>query len=171
MPLFLSQGRNPLRPPALDHELAGSAGQVARAALGYEEHVLEAHAAELREVDAGLHGDDVAGCERLRAGTPDRRHLVDLETHAVPGAMDEPARHSAVLRALLSRPQRVVTGLEDDVLDELMHLASRDAGAQGLDAGVLRALGDLVHLHDLGRRLTLRDGARHVRPIPRRLVL
>ena len=102
---------------------------------------------------------------------PDVRQLVDLETDAVSGAVDEAARRAAVLRTLLPGAERVVSGFPDDVLDQLVHLAARDAGSQGLDPGVLRALRDLVHLRDLGRRLALGDRAGHIGVVPRRLVL
>ena len=96
---------------------------------------------------------------------------MDLETHTVAGAVDEPARGAAVLRALLPRAERVVSGFPDDVLDELVHLAAGDPWTQRFDADVLRAPRDLVELGDLRGRLAFRDGARHVRPVPGRLVL
>src|SRR5439155_16203503 len=145
---------------ALDHELSRRASEVPGAGLGDDEHVLESHAPELGQIDAGLHGHDVAGQERRRARAPDGRQLVDLETYAVPGAMDEAARRTAIGRSLLARPERVVPGLPDDVLDELVHLAPRDPRAPRVDAGVLRAPRDLVELRDLRGRLAFRDGAR-----------
>ena len=52
-----------------------------------------------------------------------------------------------------------------------MDLASGDPRPQRLDACVLRATHDLVHLLDIGRWLALRHGARHIGPVPRLLVL
>src|SRR5581483_7879219 len=111
--------------------------------------------------------------ERLRPAAAHARGLVDLEAHAVAGAVDEATRRRAVLRcgALLARTERVVSGGPDDVLDELVDLTAGDAGPQGPDALVLRAPGDLVHLQDLVGGRALRDRARHVRVIPRGLVL
>src|SRR5207249_10754271 len=52
-----------------------------------------------------------------------------------------------------------------------MDLASGDPRPQRLDACVLRATYDLVHLPDIGRWLALRHGPRHIGPVPRLLVL
>src|SRR5688500_7627842 len=121
-----SQGENPLQPPS-DDQLARRACEVAGAGLGDDQHDLEAHATELRQIDAGLHRDDVTWRQRLRPRAPDGRHLVDLEADTVAGAVDEAARGATVLRALLPGAERVVSGLPDDVLDQLVHLAARDA--------------------------------------------
>src|SRR5260221_46101 len=63
----------------------------------------------------------------------------------------KPGRRAAIaFGVLLAGAERVVAGREDDVLDQLVHLAPSDARAQRLDAGVLCALDDFVHLQDLG---------------------
>src|SRR6266550_3838893 len=85
--------------------------------------------------------------------------------------MDEATRRRVGGVPLLSRTKRVVARLPDDVFDELMYLAPGHAWAKGFDARVLRALHDVVDLPDLGRRLALRNGPRHVRPVPRLFVL
>src|SRR6266550_3329084 len=85
--------------------------------------------------------------------------------------MDEAARRHVAGVLLLSRTKRVVPSLPDDVLHKLVYLAPGHAWAKGFDARVLRALHDVVDLPDLGRRLALRNGPRHVGPIPRLFVL
>src|SRR2546430_9085103 len=155
----------------LDDELARRLGEVARAVRGDDEHVLETHAADGRVVDAGLDRHDVTGYERLRARARDRRRLVDLEADAVPCAVNEAAGRLIRGIALLAGTLRVIAGAPDDVLDELVHLASGHAGTERADALVLSMHHDLVHLADFLGGFPLADRARHIRPIPGRLVL
>src|SRR5439155_17709237 len=119
---------------ALDEELAGRAREVARAVGGDDEHVLQAHAADGRVVDAGLDGHDITGHERLRTRARDGRRLVDLEADTVPGAVNEAARLLIGWVALLAWTLRVVSGAPVYGFDELMLLASGHAGTERPDA-------------------------------------
>ena len=60
-----------------------------RAVVGDDDGVLDAHSTHAGEVDAGLDGHDVTGGQRITGGRGDPRCLVDLETDAVPGPVDE----------------------------------------------------------------------------------
>src|SRR5438046_2559664 len=85
--------------------------------------------------------------------------------------VDEAARRAVIRILLLPRPEGVVAGAPDDVLDDRVYLAAGHSGPERANAGVLSAHHDLVHLPNLGRRFAFRYGARHVRPVPGRLVL
>src|SRR5207237_1652139 len=85
--------------------------------------------------------------------------------------VDEAAGRAVIRILLLPRPEGVVAGAPDDVLDDRVHLAAGHSWPEGANAGVLSAHHDLVHLPNLGRRFAFRYGARHVRPVPGRLVL
>src|SRR2546430_17674881 len=85
--------------------------------------------------------------------------------------MDERARRRIARVLLLPWAKGVIPGAPDDVLDELVDLASGHARSERLDPRVLGAQHDVVDLPDLRRRLTLRNGARHVGPESRLFVL
>src|SRR5205823_10532709 len=89
----------------------------------------------------------------------------------VTGRVNEAARGGIARILLLTGSQRVVPGLPDHVLDQLMNLPTGHARAESFDARVLSVLHDLVHLSDLSQRLALRDRPRHIRPVPRLFVL
>src|SRR5512143_2055660 len=83
------RGSTLMTPPSSDLEDLWNPGEVPRARLRHEGHVLDPHTAETEVVEPRLHGHDVAGppCPRARR---DRRRLVDLETEAVARAVKEP---------------------------------------------------------------------------------
>src|ERR1700679_2249072 len=58
-------------------------------AFGHHQGVLHTDATQAGEVDTGLDGDDEAGGEDSSAQLADRRGLVDVEAHPVPGAVLE----------------------------------------------------------------------------------
>src|SRR5439155_26643852 len=62
----------------LNDELARRLREISCARLRDDEDVLEADTADDRVVDTGLDRHDVAGEERLRARSRDRRRFVDL---------------------------------------------------------------------------------------------
>ena len=85
--------------------------------------------------------------------------------------MDEPARRRIGRVLFLSGTHRVVSGLPDDVFDELVNLAAGRAWTERFDPRVLRAQHNVVDPPDLRRRLAFRDGARHIGPVTRPFVL
>src|SRR5439155_1189851 len=84
------------------------------------------NSADLRIVDAGLDGDDVACDQRLDALAIDVGQFVDLESDTMPGPVDEPPRGLVCGIPLLPWAQRVVTSGPDDVFDKLVYLSSGD---------------------------------------------
>ena len=72
-----------------DRRQLGGVGERSATVGGDDDGVLDAHAAVLGEVDAGLDGDDVAGGERSIAGRGHPGPLVDLEADAVAGGVQE----------------------------------------------------------------------------------
>ena len=69
--------------------ILGRVGEASTAGGGDHEGVLDADAAVLGEVDAGLDGHDVARCEGSSGRRRHPRVLVDVEADAVPGAVQE----------------------------------------------------------------------------------
>ena len=96
---------------------------------------------------------------------------MDLEPDPVAGRVDEATRRRIGRVLFLSGTHRVVAGSPDEVLDKLVDLASGHTRTECLDAGVLRPTNEVIDLSDFGGRFAFRDGARHVRPITRLLVL
>src|SRR5439155_24100287 len=73
----------------LEDQLLRKLGEGDGRIAGDEQRVLDPHAADAREVDAGLDRDDVAGRQGTTRcpGHPGR--LVDLEPHAMTGPVHE----------------------------------------------------------------------------------
>src|SRR5690606_30951026 len=130
MPVFRSwvvvaamRARAPGACRGLDGGILGRQRQRAAALGGDHDRVLDADATVLGEVDAGLDGDDVAVGQVTSRGGRDPRRLVDVEAHAVPGAVQEGVLPPGVAQ---DRPARLVD------------LRCRDPRSHGGHAGRLR---------------------------------
>ena len=100
-------------------------------AVGGDDHrVLDAHAAHTGQVDAGLDGDHRAGLQGITGTRGDSRGLVDLEAHAVAGAV-----HERVAPA----------GGGDDVATRPVDGRAVGAGAHGFASGPLALAHDVPH--------------------------
>ena len=122
----------------------------AAAVGGDDDRVLDAHTAVLGEVDARFDGDDAAVDQRSSRGPAHPGVLVDVETHAVAGAVQEGVGPA---------------GLVDDRAAGRVDVLAADPGGHRGDAGRL-GLEDHVEHPLLGRaRLPHHDGAGHVRVV------
>ena len=86
-----------------DHEVVSGVGEHVEAVVGHDAEVLQAHAELARQVDTGLHRDDVAGRKRPLIARGEHRLLVDVDAHAV----TEPVPHAA---AEAGRRQHLLVG-------------------------------------------------------------
>jgi hypothetical protein len=93
--------------------------------------VLEPHSPAAGEVDAGLHAERHAGCERRGVAGHDVRVLVDLQADAVPRAVGE------VL---------AVAGGRDDAASLGVDLLGGDAGPDGACGRRLRLAYQIVRV-------------------------
>src|SRR5205823_5110623 len=121
----------------VDGELARRGREIATAVGGDHEHVLETDAADRGVIDPRFDGHDLPGDQRLDAALRDLRHFVDLEAHAMARPVDEAAGRAVIRILLLPRPEGVVAGAPDDVLDDRVHLAAGHSWPEGANAGVL----------------------------------
>src|SRR6266487_1330361 len=119
-------------------QLSRRRAQHAASVVGDLHGVLDANAAQARQVHARFHGDDRPGRELVGELETQPRALVDLQ----PDAVAEPVGER------LSVP-RLLDGAAHDAID----LASRDPGPDGVDTDLLRLPHDVVNLPKLRRRL------------------
>ena len=109
-------------------QLVRERGEAVRAVGGHEDHVLYTHPELARNVDPGLDGHDVP-CVQPRVDLwSDPRRFVDLEPHAVAGAVPE--------QVALSRPLDLVAGRRVHGL----RLCTRGNGCRGRRLGRLHQL-------------------------------
>src|SRR2546428_8894225 len=83
--------------PSEDDELLRRPRDHAAAILLNDDHVLDAHAAELGHVDAGLHGDHRPHRKHVVGGGPERRSLMDLQADPVAQTVAEALPVAGVL--------------------------------------------------------------------------
>src|SRR5215470_12782688 len=132
-------------------------GEVAAAACLHEHHVLDAHRPTSRVVETRLDCHHVVGLE-LVVEPADARQLVDVETDAVTGAVEEPLVSSA------HDPGGVAAGFHRP-RNLCMDGPAGGAVADQLDAPELRGQHGVVDSPELVGGLALDHRARHVREI------
>ena len=69
-----------------------------------EEEVFDAHTAPAGQVDAWLHGDDVAGLDDILALRPQGGFFVYRQAHAMPQRMDELVAKAGLLDDIARQP-------------------------------------------------------------------
>ena len=106
------------------------------------DYVLDAAAVLALDVDAGLHGDYVAGAEQLGGGgrAGEAGGFVDVETHAVTQTVAEETLVACVVNDVTGH----LVGLEAGHT----HLQVVDGGGLGVENGVVDLLDLLVGLSD-----------------------
>lgn len=128
-------------------QLLGCTAQGAHAGLGDGAGVFDADAAQAGHIDAGLHGDDVAGGQDLIGPAGNAGLLMDIDAHAMAGAVAE---------AL------AVAGLGDDIAGDFVDLRRGHTGRDGRLGRLLGAQHDIIDLAHLVAGLTHRHGAGHI---------
>src|SRR4029077_21275577 len=114
---------------------------------GDDHQVLDAYPTQVGVVQAGLHGDHVAGLQP-DVDVADSRKLVNLQPDTVPGAVDE-AR--CALDIAVPLRGRSIAVLLEDIAAGQVHVASVRARFDSIQASLLRLEHRLPHAIDLGR--------------------
>src|SRR5439155_9506063 len=127
------------------------------AALGYEDDVLEPHAAVSGAVQPGLDGDDVADHELLVGRDAEAGRLVDLEADTVAEPVEKPVGERLARRL---RPRSRLACRLEDLAASVEDRARVGARRCLRDGPVERLLDEAVPLAHVGRNVADDEGPR-----------
>ena len=116
-------------------QAAGEAREVREAVVRDHAGILDPHAAEADQVQAGLDGHHVALGQRLFVRPSQRRLLVHIKPNAVARAV---VHLGSAVRALVTLGGGPVTAVDEDLAHRVVHVAAGDACLDGFDARVQR---------------------------------
>src|SRR3954453_15240508 len=133
-----------------DDQVLGEGREGLGAVRGDDHRVLDAHATHTREIHAGLDRDDRTGFQGITGTRGHSGLLVDLETHAVAGAMHE----------RVGPPRR-----RADLATRTVDLGAVDAGAHRVAAGRLALAPHRPGPPGVGTGVADAHGAGHVRAV------